>query len=409
MDPFLYELSHKFLRACKQTYRRYFIQKNRLKERLAILAGQRGMGKTTLLTQYLLGHVQGDLFSPKILYVPADHLSVESLSLYAIAEQFAQNGGEYIAFDEIHKRDDWSLMLKSIYDSFPTLKILASGSSALEIHRGSHDLSRRAILYRVAGLSFREFLEMRFHLELPAIQLNDMLENHPKYAYDLIAIIEKEEKILPLFQEYLEHGFYPYWFEWNDIAKFQITLEQGIHVTLEADLLAIHPHLSGTSIKKIRALLTFIAENAPYTPSWSQLSSLLEVGDERTLKNYFSLLEKADLISLLYKSSKKLSAMDTPAKIYLHNPNLCYTIARGKENIGTVRETFLFNILSQSHTVTIPMNGDFLVDDHILLEVGGKNKNRKQIWTEQEAYVVADDLEIGAGRKLPLWLFGFLY
>jgi len=403
----LYQLSQKFFHARNQSYRRYFIRENNLSEQMSILVGQRGIGKTTLLIQYLLDYAQGDLFSPKILYVPTDHFSIGNSSLYSIAEWFVQNGGEFIAFDEIHKVEDWSLSLKSIYDSFPKLKVLASGSSALEIHKGSHDLSRRAIVYQVFGLSFREYLEMELGLDLPLIEFKQLFVNHPEYCHE-ICLLLKDQKVLPLFKFYLKNGFYPYWFEWKEEDKFEITLEQSIHTTLEADLIAIHPHLSGNSIKKIRALLTFIAKSVPYSPNWQDLSKLLDIGDERTLKNYFSLLEDADLIRLLYKSSKKLSSIDSPAKIYLQNTNLCYIIARGQENKGSLRETFFFNMLSRAHEVTFPLNGDFLIDQSILIEVGGVKKTKKQIWQEEQAYIVADDIEIGSKNKIPLWIFGFL-
>ncbi|MES2198802.1 MAG: AAA family ATPase [Chlamydiota bacterium] len=406
-----YQLSQKFLHARNQVYRRYFIQKTLLSERMSILVGQRGIGKTTLLIQYLLDYAQGDLFSPKILYVPSDHLSLGGSTIYEIAEQFIQNGGEFIAFDEIHKAENWSSMLKSICDSFPKLKILASGSSALEIHKGSHDLSRRAIVYRILGMSFREYMEMTLDLKFQPIELKDLLSNHQKYCYDISLILEKnkKEKILPLFKGYLKHGFYPYWFELKEDTKFEITLEQNVHTTLEADLTSIYPHLSGTSIKKIRHLLTYIAQNVPYSPNWHNLSKILEIGDERTLKNYFTLLEDAELILSLYKSSKKLDTLGNPAKIYLQNTNLCYTIARGYENIGTLRETFIFNMLHKIHTVTLLTNGDFLIDKNILLEVGGAKKTKKQIWQESHAYIVSDDIEFGIGDKIPLWAFGFLY
>lgn len=406
----LYQLSQQFFHARNQGYRRYFIRSNKLSERMSILVGQRGIGKTTLLIQYLLDYAQGDLYSSKILYVPSDHFSIGNRSLYSIAEQLVQNGGEFIAFDEIHKIENWSISLKSIYDSFPKLKILASGSSALEIHKGSHDLSRRTIVYRVFGLSFREYLEMELGLDLPLIEFKQLFENHPKYCHQICSLIEnkKKQKILPLFQTYLRHGFYPYWFEWKEEDKFEITLEQSIHTTLEADLLAIHPHLSGNSIKKIRALLTFIAQNVPYCPNWKDLSRLLDIGDERTLKNYFSLLEDADLIKLLWKSSNKLGSIDSPAKIYLQNTNLCYVIARDRENKGSLRETFLFNMLSRAHEVTFPLNGDFQIDKSILIEVGGAKKQKKQIWQEDQAYIAADDIEIGINNKIPLWSFGFL-
>jgi hypothetical protein len=407
----LLQLSQKFLTVKNQAYRRYFIRTTTLSERLSILVGQRGVGKTTLLVQYLLNHVKNDLFSQKILYVPSDHLALAETSLYRIAEEFEKNGGEFIAFDEIHKITNWSAELKSIYDSFPKIKILASGSSALEIHKGSHDLSRRSIIYRIPGLSFREYLEMALDIKLPTLKFEDLLENHQRQCHEIISGLEKNQmgKILPHFRNYLNFGYYPYYFELNNIEKFEITVEQNVHTTIEADLTSIHPNLSGISIKKIRHLLTFIAQNVPYIPNWHNLKKLLEIGDERTLKTYFALLEDAELLISLYKSSEKLNAIDNPAKIYLQNTNLCHVIGKNYENIGTIRETFLFNMVYRTHHVSLPMNGDFLIDKTIVLEVGGSNKSVKQIRDHQKAFVVQDNVEIGIGNKIPLWIFGFLY
>lgn len=407
----LYELSQKFLHVRNQAYRRYFIRKTILSERFSVLIGQRGIGKTTLLIQFLRDHVRDDLLSSKILYVPSDHILLGGTTLYAIAEQFYLNGGEFIAFDEIHKYSSWSAELKSIYDSFPKLKVIASGSSALEIHKGSHDLSRRAIIYRVYGLSFREYLELSLNIDLDAITLEELLINHQRYSHHITSILEQcnASKILPLFYEYLKHGFYPYWFELKDDDKFEITLEQNLHTTLEVDLSSIYPNLSGVSLKKIRHLLTFIAQNVPFTPNWHQVKKILDIGDERTLKTYFTMLEDAELVMSLYKSSQKLEAFENPAKIYLHNSNLHYVIAKGYENIGTIRETFICNMLYKTHHTTLPLNGDFLIDKNILLEVGGANKTSKQLHGHQKGYLACDNIEIGIANKIPLWLFGFLY
>ncbi len=407
----LFQLSQKFLMAKKQDYRRFFIKTTNLTERLSILIGQRGVGKTTLLVQYLLDWAKGDLFSQKILYVPSDHLALPATSLYRIAEEFEMNGGEYIAFDEIHKVTSWSAELKSIYDSFPKLKIIASGSSALEIHKGSHDLSRRSIIYRIPGLSFREYLEIALKIQLPTLEFQNLLNNHQRNCHEIISELEKNQagKILPHFKNYLKFGYYPYYFELNDTAKFEITVEQNVHTTLEADLTSIHPNLSAISIKKIRQLLTFIAQNVPYTPNWLSLRKHLEIGDERTLKTYFTLLEDAELLISLYKSSEKLDALDAPAKIYLQNTNLCHVVAKPYENVGTIRETFLLNMFYRTHHITLPINGDFLIDKTTVLEVGGANKSTKQIRDQQRAFIVQDNIEIGIGNKVPLYLFGFLY
>lgn len=404
------ELSHRFLSIKQQAYHRYFYQMMQSLPRMAILLGQRGIGKTTLLVQYLLAAAQGDAFSPKILYIQADHFLMGNLSLYEITDQFQLMGGQIIAIDEIHKYAHWSKELKSIFDTFPNLQILASGSSALAIHQGSHDLSRRAIAYSIAGLSFREYLELVLKIDFSAYSLENILENHLYLAAEINKkIASSQQKVLPLFAEYLRSGYYPYRFEFADEAVFYITLEQNLHVTIEVDLAAIYPQLTHSSINKIKKLLTFIAQTVPFTPNWLKLQSTLEIGDPRTLKNYFIYLEQAGLIRTLKKNKDRMSHMEHPEKIYLNNPNQMYAISAANVNIGTIREIFFLNMLMLHHSVCLPKSGDFLIDNHYLFEVGGRKKNFQQIFATANAYLAIADIEIGSSQKIPLWLFGFLY
>lgn len=406
----LFELSQEFLQIKNQTFQRYFIKETILSERMSILVGQRGVGKTTLIIQYLLAFVQQNRFSPKILYIQADHYLLGQLSLYEIAENFYQMGGEFIAIDEIHKYLNWSQELKSIYDTFPKLKIIASGSSALEIHKGSHDLTRRAIVYNIAGLSLREWIFLQYNIELPHYDLATVLANHQEITTALKIIIEKHTlKILPLFKEYLQIGFYPFYQELQDPIKYAMILEQNIHTTLEADLPAIYPELSNYSITKIKQLLIFISQNVPFTPNWSNVKNAISVADERTVKNYFKYLNDAELIFTVYKASKQLQRGLMPAKVYLQNPNLMKAISNNKDNSGTIREIFFCNMLAKKHNLTAPEAGDFLVDDNLTFEIGGRKKGQKQIKHATKGFIVADDVETGFSNKIPLWLLGFLY
>ena len=228
------------------------------------------------------------------------------MTLYDIAQNFEQLGGKFIAFDEIHKYPDWSMELKSIYDTFPNLKIIASGSSALEIHKGSHDLSRRAVRYHMVGLSFREYIELKYAIELPHFSLEALVKNHAKYAFDIINLLAKKElKILKLFNEYLQTGYYPYFREFESIDEFKITLEQNLHTTIEVDLASVHPQLTGHSINKIKQLTGYISQSVPFVPNWRNIRRILEIGDDRTLKNYFNYLEAAYIINALKADTKK--------------------------------------------------------------------------------------------------------
>lgn len=377
---------------------------------MSMITGPRGVGKTTTLVQTLLDFVAGDRFDPRILYIQADHFLMGSISLYEIAEQFQTMGGKWIVFDEIHKYPSWSKELKSIYDTFENLKVFASGSSALEIHKRSHDLTRRASVHSMQGMSFREYLELAHQLELPFYEINEICINHTKLTDTIIKELKKKDlNVIPEFNRYLKTGYYPYFYEIRDEAIYKMTLEQNVHTTIEADLGAIYPQLTGSSIQKIKKLLTFIANAVPFMPNWNHIMGALEIGDLRTLKTYFSHLEDAGLIKSISKATHKLSQIESQSKIYLENPNQLYAISSPSPEKGTVRETFFLNAVSQRHTVKMPGNGDFLVDDEYLFEVGGKKKNFNQIKSETNSYLACDDIEQGIGSKIPLWLFGFLY
>lgn len=405
-------LSQRFLSIKNSPYKRFLIGSTDFnKSRMSLIVGQRGVGKTTLLVQLLLDEANLDFFDEKILYVQADHFKLASMSLYEIAETFSMLGGKTIAFDEIHKYPEWSKELKSIYDTFPTLHILASGSSALEIHKGSHDLSRRAIQYQLPGMSFREYLELTLQIKLSPLSLEEICNQHERKTQKIIEELdEKEQKIIPLFQQYLKIGTYPFFQETKNEALYKITLEQNMHTTIESDIAAIYPELSGVSIQKIKKLLVFIAESVPFTPHWKKILSLLDIGDERTLKTYFQHLENAGLIRSIAKGSKKFSSLESPEKVYLDNANqMCAISPSNAANKGTLRETFFLSMAAVKHQVTLPKNGDFLLNNQYIFEIGGNNKTFEQIKNFNHSYLALDDLEIGIGQKIPLWLFGFLY
>lgn len=406
----LRKLSLHFLTIKNSSYKRYFIRSTKLNHRLSIIIGQRGVGKTTTLVQALLDYVDGDIFDKRILYIQADHFQMGLTPLYTIAEQFQAYGGELIVIDEIHKYPDWSKELKSIYDTFPNLKILASGISALEIHRGTHDLTRRAIVYHLFGLSFREYLELTLNINLNAYSLDDICFQHEKITRKIVnALEETETKVLPAFQKYLKIGYFPYFYEIKDEALYMLTLEQNLHTTIEADLAAIYPQLTVTSIQKIKKLLIYIANSVPFTPNWQKIMSVLEIGDTRTLKSYFDHLEDAGLIRSLLKATQKFSQLESPAKVFLNNPNQLFAISSSTPEIGTVRETYFLSMIAGIHQVRLPNQGDFLVDDQYLFEVGGKNKSAHQLNQSSNGYLICDGMEHGVASKIPLWLFGFLY
>ena len=404
------QLSRRFLAGKNQPVERFFVSSKLLNHRCSILLGPRGVGKTTILLQYLLRHVAGNPLAPEILYLPCDHFLMEGHSLYEIAEQFHLLGGQLIAFDEIHKYAAWAKELKSIYDTFPHLNILASGNSALEIHKGSHDLSRRAIIRKILGLSFREFLALRHDIPLEAHSLNDIIHQHESISQDIIKKInQKNKKTLALFKDYLNVGFFPYFLEINDAEAYWLTLEQNVIVTIESDLIAVYPTLTGGTIKKLKQLLSFIAKSVPFTVNWSNIKNITGISDDRTLKAYIQYLEDAGLIRTISKYSKRLNKLDAPEKIYLHNTNQIKALSAGLDNKGNRRETFFLSMLEMNHTAALPAHGDFMVDEQYCFEIGGRKKSFDQIKHLENAYLVSDDIETGLKNRIPLWLFGFLY
>ncbi len=395
--------SKKFLHRNTLEYQRYFIKEDKIKHRLSIITGQRGVGKTTTIAQYMAKHREW-----KSLYVSMDSFIIGELSMYEIAEAFEQDGGALLCFDEIHKYSNWSQELKSIYDNFPKLRILASGSSALEIDKGSYDLSRRAHILYMHGMSFKEYLELKLGIDFKDLTLDDIFTHHETVAFDIVMELEKiDKKILPLFKAYLKVGYYPYSLTMESEDIFFDLLKQNINVSLSSDLLFVYPSLDGNSIKKLKLLLNIIMESVPFVPVIEKLKETLEIGDGRTLKEYFIKLEDAGILKLLMKaSSKGLAKLEKPEKIYLNNTNLLYI---NDADIGTVRETFFLSMLSKAYEVRYPKKGDFLVDGRYLFEIGGKNKDFKQIADISNSFVVADEMEVGYKNKIPLWLFGFIY
>ncbi len=407
----LFELSRHMIRILDRPYRRYFIRNIDLKGRCSIIVGKRGVGKTTTLVQHILDSDPSIESSLESLYVPVDHFLVRQTPIYEIARDFVKQGGLRLYLDEIHKYPEWSRDLKSIVDTFPELKVVASGSSMMQIRKGSHDLSRRAIVYRVNGMSFREFLELRLGLDFSIIGIDDLLNNHEMIALKIVSKLEESGiKILGIFQDYLQFGVYPYYFEYEDRDLFRITLEQNMHTAIESDLPAVHPSLSGASIAKIKMLLAAIATSVPLIPDLAKLRRLLGVADDRTLKTYLNYLEDAGLIMAFSRKGGRLKAMEKPEKIYLGDVNQAFALASsGRADIGNIRETFFATSVSNVINLRTVDKGDFISEDGILFEIGGRNKDTHQIRGSSNGYLALDNIEIGVGARIPLWLFGFLY
>ena len=378
------------------TYKRYFHKTLDLDKKLVGIIGARGVGKTTYLIQYLK---ELDLPFSKKLYISADTITIPSL--FEVANAFYKEEGEVLIIDEIHKYKNFEVELKKIYDILD-LKVIFSGSSALKLDNAKADLSRRSIIYTVDGLSFREFIELCKDIILPHFTLEDILSNHTDIAYELL---EKFNLTL-LFREYLKSGYYPFYFEDKD--DYLIKLNQTINTVIEVDIPSIFP-IEYDSVQSLKKLVRLLCESHPYTPNIKELLVKMDMKDNyKGLYRFLEYLNRAKIFTTLKPKTKGDNILIKPDKIYLNNTNLHFAYC-SSSNVGTLREVFVASMLQNRHSIEVAKKGDFLVDDKYTLEVGGKSKTYKQIKDIQNSFVVADDIEIGSGNKIPLWLFGFLY
>ncbi len=377
-------------------YKRYFHKTINLDKKLVGIVGARGVGKTTYLLQHLK---ELDIPFSKKLYISADIITIPSL--FEVAHTFSKEEGEILVIDEIHKYKNFEIELKKIYDLLD-LKVIFSGSSALSIDNAKADLSRRARVYDVYGLSFREFVELEKNIVLPTFTLDEILDNHVDIAYSLL---QKFNLTLSL-KSYIKSGYYPFYFE--DKEDYLIRLNETINTVIEVDIPSIFP-IEYDSVQNLKKLVRLICESHPYTPNIKEILTKMDMsGNYKGLYRFIEYLHRAKIFTVLKPVSKGDTIFVKPDKIYLNNTNLHYAYC-DKNIKGTLREVFVTSMLSQNHTVRSASKGNLLVDEKYILEIGGKNKKYKQIKDLPHSYIVTDDIEIGSGNKIPMWLFGFLY
>lgn len=367
--------------------------------RLIGVKGARGVGKTTMLLQHIKFNLADELDTT--LYVTLDSIWFSNHTLVDLTDNFVKRGGKYLFLDEVHKYSNWSQELKNIYDDYPMLKVVFTGSSLLEILNARADLSRRAIIYTMQGLSFREYLSIETGQNFDRLTLASILKNHLNEA----TLINAKVKPLQYFDAYLKQGYYPFYKEELDL--YVPRLEEVINMMLEIEL----PLLRGLDlayVHKIKQLLLIISESVPFVPNVSKLSDKIGVA-RGTLLLYFHYLAEIGLTINLFKESRGISRLQKPLKVYLENSNLMYALSPRAVNTGNKRETFFANQLGYTHKITFSQMGDFFVDQKYIFEIGGKNKTKKQIATIENSFIAADDIEYGFQNKIPLWLFGFLY
>ena len=361
------------------------------------IKGSRGVGKTTLLLQYIRLN-----FEPNktVLYVSLDHLYFLENTLYDLVSDFYKKGGLFIAIDEVHKYPNWAIEIKNIYDDMPHLRLVFTGSSLLHIQQAKADLSRRVVVYSMPGLSLREFIQFETQIELESYTLAAIIDNPTAIS---IAITQKV-KPLHYFEDYLDYGYYPFYIE--NKKSFHQKLSEMILTVLEVDIpqYASIPVSNSVLLKK---LLAVISNSVPFKPNMNAISERTGIS-LNTMKNYLKLLNDAQLLQLLYVEDKGINSLGKPEKIFLNNPNLMYNLGNDTDK-GNVRETFFLNQVQHQYAVFASKTVDFKVDGRYEFELGGRNKKQKQIKELPNAFLVKDDIEIGTEQNIPLWLFGFLY
>lgn len=385
------------LAAVKLNFHRELYNQIDWEDRLICIKGPKGTGKTTMMLQRIKESFHD---TEKALYISLDNLWFASHNVMDVVDYHYTHGGTHLFIDEVHYYENWQTLVKNIYDDYPKLNIVYSGSSMLKLDRTQGDLSRRHVVYNLPGLSFREYLEFEGVLKTDAVDLTYLLDNHVKIAEDICSKIE----ILPVFEKYLQQGYYPFYKEARN--SYGLRLQQVVNQVIESDYPAID-EVSVSTIRKTKKMLMILAEKVPQTPVMVELYKELDTDRNQGLK-MLNALERGGLLGLLSSEAKSLKGLMRPDKIYLNNTNLMYALT-SKVNIGTVRETFFFNQLSQTHKLTMPKKGDFLIDGEYLFEVGGKNKGFDQIKDIENSFLAVDGIEIGYHNRLPLWMFGLLY
>lgn len=389
---------HRKLAATDLKFKRYLHGQINWDVRLLGIKGARGVGKTTMLLQHIK-ETAGNL--DEVFYVSLDNMWFQTHSILELVEFLYTRGVTRIYFDEVHKYPNWTVLLKNLYDNYPDLHIVYTGSAMLAIDHSKSDLSRRQSLYTLHGLSFREYLEYEGFLSMQPVTLGELLENHIGYAMEITSKI----KVLKHFGQYLDSGYYPYYKEAG--KDYLMRIGEVSQLVIDSDIPAVEETITYTTRQKIKKLLMVIAENVPLEPNISKLAASLESTRDQTLKMLYW-LDRAALLRLLTDKTKDYKHLTGPKKIYLDNTNLMNALGC-KISKGTQRETFFANQAGAVSSLLMPKQGDFLADGKYLFEVGGQQKTFNQIADQPDSYLAIDDIEVGNGNRIPLWLFGCLY
>lgn len=394
----LYKAYGRLLADTSMDFTRYLYEKINWDNRLIVIKGARGVGKTTMLLQHILRSFAD---KQKALYASLDHIWFSTHSIEELAEYHYTHGGTHLFLDEVHKYKGWQQEIKNIYDSYPQLYIVVTGSSMLQIEESlAGDLSRRHRQYTMEGLSFREYMQLEQVARLPVLSLQTILSDHFMQASQITSKV----KVLPHFEKYLKSGYYPFYREDGD--GYYDRLQQVIDTIITTEIPLVGK-IEYDSVYKAKKLLAILAESAPYTLNISGLCQAMQSSRNNVLK-LLDLMDKASLVQRLYSADKGMNMLTKPEKVLFSNTNLMYCLTPNAD-AGTMRETYLASQIGISHQLSMPTRGDLVADGKWLFEVGGKNKGFSQIKGIEESYVVSDNIDIGHDKKIPLWLFGLMY
>lgn len=372
-------------------FNRYMYDRINWNSRLIGLTGPRGVGKSTMMLQHML-------YQPSrkdMLYVTADHMWFSTHSLVELADEFVKDGGKWLCIDEAHRYKGWSREIKQIYDGHPELQLAFTGSSVLDINKGEADLSRRALMYHMQGLSFREYLKMFHQIDAPLISLNDILTGK-------ISLPKSLPHPLPLFRQYLAEGYYPFAIE-GDLSR---RIQQVVSLTVETDI-PMYADMKASTARKLKQMLGVIAKSAPYKPSVDHLSQEIKIS-KNNVADYLLWLERAGMIGQLRDDTGGMRGLGKVEKVFLDNPTLMTVLSGDNPNLGNIRETFFYNQMRVDYEVLSSKVSDFKIGDAVF-EIGGKNKGQRQIRDVENGYVVKDEIEYPHGNVIPLFLFGLTY
>lgn len=393
----IYEISNRLVESLNTPHYRYIYDKVAWDDRLIMIKGARGVGKTTMLYQQC--KEQG----VKGVYASLDLLFFNDHTIVELADYHYKHGGTHLYLDEVHlyPRNNWEQELKNIYDSYPGFHVVFTGSSLLRLNSRMADLSRRIATYELRGLSFREYLNFVGGYGFEPVTLDEVLHGHTAVA----SRIASKVRVIGEFEKYLKKGYYPFFMDTSDITYSQ-RVERIVLTVIENDIPAVTDIEYETQLK-LKKLLVVLADKVPYVPNMTRLGQEIGVSRNQLMK-FFALLNEGAILRTLADETRSTKNVARPEKILFDNPSVMQALSIFNKT-GTVRESFVASMLSAVGKVYAAKEGDFLLDRKYLFEVGGKGKGFSQIADKPNSYVIADDIESGFGNKIPMWLLGFLY